>query len=393
VVGIALKDRGAILPAGHNPDAAYWFDGITGNWITSSYYLSNLPAWLQAYNALKMPEKYLATPWVSSSNIGGFHTCADDAAPYEGKFASDSTSKFPHYFDASKKVSYDVIRATPFGNTITNELAKEVIINEQLGKDNITDLIAISFSSPDYIGHKFGPQSHEIEDNYARFDKEIESLLSFLAKEIGKENVLVFLTADHGAAEVPAYMNTIKMPSGMAWSDTLIVQPTKAWLQKNYNDSTLFLLYNNQQIYLDQKKIIAQNLDYDKLCSGLSTHLRLQPDIYNAIPMQQLISMPTDIAFYTNWQRGIHPKRSGDIMVVLPLGWLEDMPLGTSHGTSFTYDTHVPLLWWGCNIAPAVINTPVSITDIAVTISQMLEIQEPDANMGVPILDLLKYKK
>ncbi len=393
VFGIALKDRGAILTAGHNPDGAYWFDGLTGRWITSSYYRADLPKWLIEYNAKNNPANYLESAWKPTLPLSGFHTCVSDAASYEGKFISDTTSAFPHYFDASKKISYDVIRATPFGNTITKEIAIELIKNEQLGKDLITDLLTISFSSPDYIGHKFGPQSHEIEDNYVRFDAEIAELLAFLNNEIGKKNVLVVLTADHGAAEVPGYMNTLGMPGGVVNSELEIVAPSKKWLQQNYNDSTLYLYYNNQQIYLDRKKIVAAKLDYKSICEGLASFLLTQKNIYNVLPMQQLLSLSTDVKFYTNWQRGIHPVRSGDLMVLLPLGWLEDMPQGTSHGTSFAYDTHVPLLWWGWHLTPISIQRTINITDIAATISQLLKIQEPDACIGIPIIEIVSQKK
>lgn len=389
VFGVALKDRSAILPTGHTADAAYWFDGTNGAMISSSFYMDTLPTWVQEFNDKKYAEEYLAHDWIPSEPVQGFHTCSEDALPYEGKFAGATNSAFPHNFAESKKTSLDVIRITPFGNTLTLQFAQELISNEALGMDEHTDLLSISFSAPDYIGHKFGPQSLEVEDCYLRLDRELAAFLDFIDQKIGLNNTLIFLTADHGAAEVPQYLLDMNIPAGILNSKVEITDPCKKWLQENYQDSTLYLAYDNQQIYLDRKKIRDRKLDLDKICKELSAIYLDNSHILNVLPSQSLMYMDTKLELYDNVKRGLHPTRSGDICFILQPGWFEDWTYGTTHGSSYTYDNHVPLLWYGWCVKEQKIYDRVYITDIAPTLSQILKIQEPNACVGNPIVELL----
>ena len=215
VIGIALKDRGSILPAGHTANAAYWFDGPTGNWITSTYYMNELPAWVKRFNDQKLPEKYLKQDWNTLYDIKTYVQSSTDNNPYEGKFSGSSTSTFPVKTSTLfTDKNYDILRTTPFGNTFTLDMAKAAIDNEQLGKDDITDFLALSFSSPDYIGHKFGINAIEVEDTYLRLDRDLANLLSYLDTKVGKGAYTVFLTADHGAAHNPNFLIDNKIPAG-----------------------------------------------------------------------------------------------------------------------------------------------------------------------------------
>lgn len=389
VFGIALKDRSAILPTGHSADAAYWFDGSNGAMITSSYYMDSLPAWVQEFNNQKYAEEYLSHEWTPFSPLQGFHTCSEDALPYEGKFAGEENSAFPHNFTESKKTSLDIIRTTPFGNTLTIQFAEQLITNESLGQDEHTDLLSISFSAPDYIGHKFGPQSMEIEDCYTRLDKELAAFLNFIDDKVGLNNTLIFLTADHGAAEVPQYLLDMNIPAGILNSKNEITDPCKKWLQENYKDSTIFLAYDNQQIYLDRKKIQDSKIDFDKLCKDLSSIYQSNDHILSTLPSRDMMLMDTKLELYDNVKRGLHPTRSGDICFVLQPGWFEDWTYGTTHGSSYTYDNHVPLLWYGWRVKEQKIYDKLYVTDIAATLSQILKIQEPNACVGHPIVELM----
>ncbi|MFI5204661.1 MAG: alkaline phosphatase family protein, partial [Flavobacteriales bacterium] len=196
VVGIALKDRSSIMPAGHMPTGAYWFDDSIGNWITSSYYTKELPAWVKTYNDKKTAEKYLSQNWNTLFSIETYTNAWGDTNRYEKVFAGEKSSAFPHPLAQIRKEnhgSFNTIKFTPFGCTITTELAMEAIKAEELGKDEITDLLCISYSSPDYVGHYYGIRSIEMEDIYLRLDRELEMLFQFLDKQVGKGQYTVFL--------------------------------------------------------------------------------------------------------------------------------------------------------------------------------------------------------
>lgn len=215
VIGISLKDRGSILPAGHAANAAYWFDNATGNWITSTFYVNALPSWVNKFNDQKLPEKYLKQDWNTLYDIKTYVQSSPDDNPYEGKFSGSTTSTFPVKTSTLfTNKNYDIIRSTPYGNTLTVDMAKAAIDNEQLGNNVVTDFLAVSFSSPDYIGHKFGVNAIEVEDTYLRLDMDIANLLSYLDTKVGKGNYIVFLTADHGAAHNPNFLIDNKIPAG-----------------------------------------------------------------------------------------------------------------------------------------------------------------------------------
>ncbi|MBK9458480.1 MAG: alkaline phosphatase family protein [Sphingobacteriales bacterium] len=249
VVGVALKDRSCILPAGRGGNAAYWFDGTTGNFVSSTYYMTELPKWMQLFNEQKLPQKYLSKPWETIQPLSIYQKyCAPDDNRYEGLFSGEKRSVFPHNLPAitDELKTFDVLRVTPWGNTITKDIALAALENEKLGKGDVTIILTISFSSPDYIGHQFGPQSVEVMDNYLRLDKDIADLLSYLDKNYGKNNVLLFLTADHGAAQNIVYMQDHKLASGSIDVDDILLKlavlllkttPTVIWLKPRQSTS------------------------------------------------------------------------------------------------------------------------------------------------------------
>src|ERR1019366_6826882 len=240
VIGIALKDRSAILPAGHTANAAYWYDGSNGGFISSTYYMNELPLWVNDFNKKESAKKYLSEPWNTLLPIDQYTESLPDDNKYETLANGESKPVFPHNLPElmAKNGGLNLIRNTPFGNSLTKDFAIETIVNENLGKSNTTDFLAISFSSPDYIGHTYGPNSVEQEDDYLRLDNDLAELLKFIENYVGKNNALIFLTADHAAPEVPAYLNDLKIPSGYV-NEKIMIDSLKKYLIKNYQDSLI----------------------------------------------------------------------------------------------------------------------------------------------------------
>jgi predicted AlkP superfamily pyrophosphatase or phosphodiesterase len=389
VIGIALKDRGAILPAGHTANAAYWFDNYNGSWISSTFYMNELPAWVNRFNDKKMSSKYIRTPWTSLLPIDQYTESISDDNPYEGLFSGEKKPIFPHVLH-NERDTFEAVRFTPFGNTLTKDFAIEAITNEKLGKGNATDFVTISFSSTDYVGHRYGPSSVEVEDTYLRLDKDLSELLTFLDKEIGKDNILLFLTADHAAAEVPQYLIDQKIPSGYVDYNN-ILKEMRAMLQKKYGDSLISSFYN-QQIFFDRSTLQKHMTELPMIQKELTNYLMMQKGVSSVVVADQLFTTTQPGGIYTYLQKGYNSQRSGDILVNYQPGYIElDYgKTGTTHGSPFSYDTHVPLLWYGSNVKPGEYNEPISITDIAPTLSLLLNISFPNGCTGKPIPALLK---
>jgi len=390
VVGVSLKDRSSILPAGHAADGAYWFDGSTGNFITSSFYRNDLPKWLLDFNAKKLPTHYLEKGWNTLLPIANYTESLPDDNAFEMAPNKKDTPVFPYeYTKQLEKNNFDIIRATPFGNTLTKELAIASINGEGLGADAVCDMLCVSFSSTDYVGHSFGPKSVELEDTYIRLDKDLEELFIYLDTKIGKGNYTLFLTADHGAAENPAYLKTEKINAGYI-SGKELEKKLKQVLYKEYNDS-LVMKYVNQQVYLNDSVIFAKKLDKFSVEKFCVRYLLSINEISDALCGEQLIlQTENDMLFKSLVQRGFNNKRSGDVMVMYKPGFMDYEKTGTTHGTSFSYDTHVPLLFYGNGINKGSSLRPIYITDIASTICQLLNIPYTNGNIGNPIFEVIK---
>jgi predicted AlkP superfamily pyrophosphatase or phosphodiesterase len=392
VIGISLKDRGAILPAGHFADAAYWFDGEnTGKFVSSTYYLDNLPDWVIDFNNQKLPDQYLSKTWSTYFPIEEYNLiCDNDDNPYEGTFKGKKKPIFPYVLSDLAKFNnkYDILKATPFGNTLVKELAKSAISGEKLGFDNITDFLTISFSSTDYIGHLFGPQSIELADTYIRLDLEIADLINFLEEKIGKENFILFLTADHAAAYPPKYLNEHKYAVNNL-SEKQVFETINAKLKEKYHIDSLILSAYNQQIYVDKEKTSKLNLDFEDLTNNIKDELLEFSGIYKVFTAEELVESNNN-PLVQKLNLGYNQKLSGDIIYILNPGWLSTShTTGTTHGSPYNYDTHVPLIFYGKNIPSNETYIPINITDIAPTIAAMLKIQEPNASIGKPIIPLL----
>ena len=391
VISIGLKDRAAILPGGHLSNGSYWFDSGSGNFITSTYFMKELPRWVIDFNAQHLAEKYLSKPWNTLLPIAQYTESASDDNPYEGLYDGETKPVFPHNLPTMfGKNDYGIIKSTPFGNSITKDMALAALKGENLGKGEYTDMLAISFSATDYVGHKMGPQSVEIEDTYLWLDRDLAEIITYLEKYNGKDNLLLFLTADHAAAYVPAQLIDNKMNTGYfdakSMGDSL-----KAHLLKTYNDTSLVSFIINNQIYLNHKLIDKKNINRNELAQNIASYVLTINGMANAYTSNQLNGELLKNKSANLIQNGFYIKRSGDIALLLEPAWLEEFArTGTTHGSTYTYDTQVPLLWYGGKIKPGHTSEPVDITDIASTVAALLNIMPPNACIGKPIVAITK---
>lgn len=392
VVGVALKDRGSILPAGHLGNGAYWFDSESGNWITSTYYAQDLPQWAKEFNAKKLPDQYLSKPWETLLPIEQYTESTADDMPWEGTLAGEQKPVFPHNVPALKGNGYEIIRSVPAGNTITKDFALAALRGEGLGKDDVTDFLAVSFSTPDYVGHTFGPNSIEAQDIFLRLDREMAELISEIEKEVGQGEVLFFLTADHGAAHVPGYMQSLKVPAGVATS-AVIRDSVDAYLDKIYGNADWVERYTNQQIYLNRTTIDGKKLNKADVEQRVAAYVLRFKGVMRAVTSTALQNSNWGTGMMARVESGYNAKRSGDVILLLEPGWFEGYgkdPKGTTHGSYSNYDTHVPLLWYGWKVQPGESDAEAAVADIAPTIAAWLYIQEPNGSVGRPLQVYMK---
>jgi predicted AlkP superfamily pyrophosphatase or phosphodiesterase len=389
-IGIALKDRGAILPAGHTANAAFWFDGGTGKWVSSSYYMTDLPPWVHQYNEEKNAIRYVENNWNTLLPISQYHESHEDDAEFEATLTGEQKPVFIHQLNETAKTNYGIIRYTPFGNTLTFDLAQRAIQQEKLGKGNHTDFITISLSSPDYIGHQFGPNSIEIEDNYIRLDKDIAAFLTFLDKEIGKDNYLLFLTADHGAAHVPAFMNRNKLPAGIVAIDSLIAG-VNTFIKNEMGITQAVITEANHQLYLNKDNIPTASKEIIK--KKIQQWLENKAGISRVIDLDNMDNHLLPQLFREKIVNGWYPGRSGDMFIMYEPGWFDGFNKGTTHSVLYPYDTHIPLLFYGKGIRKGKSFREIHMADIAPTVAALLNIQTPNGTIGKVITEIFKNKR
>ena len=364
VIGISLKDRGAILSAGHAADAAYWMDS-KGEWITSSYYMDELPDWLKEFQDANPSSNYLNGEW-----------------KVEGEFSHNLDSLFITSGASG-------IKSTPFGNTILKDLAMEILKNEKLGEENSTDFLSVSFSSTDYIGHQYGPHAWEVIDTYIRLDKDIAELLKLLNKTVGFENAVVFLTADHGVVSEPSELLKLNIPAGYFESQPM-KDSLKVKLNKVLGEEEWIKNISNNQVFLNRQLISDNNLELEKVQQICADFLLKYEWVKNTYTATQLHENEYSNSFHSLIQKGYNQKRSGDVIYTLQTGWISKYwgNGGTTHGSSYSYDTHVPLVFWGGNIPQGQTDRKVNIRDIAPTISTILGISFPNGCTGNPLVEV-----
>jgi predicted AlkP superfamily pyrophosphatase or phosphodiesterase len=398
VIGVSFKDRGAVLPAGHMADAAYWYDGKSGKFITSTYYITKLPDWADKFNQRNLADKFLSQTWTTLLPIEQYVESGPDESPYESKFKGKVNTSFPYDLKELRKTNgqFDLLTYTPFGNDFLTEMAKAALAGESLGADNVTDFLAISFSSPDALGHAMGPNAVEVEDMYIRLDKNIEDLLKTLDEKVGVGKYTLFLSADHGVADVPQYLKDNKIPAGYFYESNVQAN-LEAYLQKYFPGSDLIDDISNNQVFINQNAFggndpKASGIDLIVATELITKYFMATEGVANVYPEHILRQADYDEGGIKGMVvRGFHPKRSGDLAVVLEPGWFDAYRIqGTTHGSPYSYDTHIPILFFGNGIKQGSTATYHPITDIAPTISVLLKIKFPNGCTGQPVTEALK---
>ncbi|WP_147676194.1 alkaline phosphatase PafA [Algibacter pacificus] len=385
-IGVSVKDRGAILPAGHTANAAYWFQGKDeGHFISSTFYMNELPKWVKKFNASGTSKSYLKT-WNTLYDIDTYAQSGSDLNDFEGGFKGKATATFPYDLAELKNTNggFDILKSTPYGNSIVADFALAALKGEDLGKDEFTDVLTVSFSSTDYVGHNFGVNSKEIEDTYIRLDKDLERFFNGLDTEVGKGNYTVFLTADHGAINVPAYMRSKKIPAGYLNNKAMRTK-LEAFMNTTFNADDLIENISNNQIFLNREKIKSLGLNLEAVQDAIVNEIIDYTNVYKAYTATTMGKASFTTGIEKLLQNGYNQKRSGDILVIQDPAYIAYGKTGSTHGSGLNYDTHVPLLFFGKGIKHGKTFKKTEITDIAPTITALLDISTPNFSIGQPI--------
>lgn len=391
VIGVSLKDRGSVLPAGHMADGAYWYDGGTGEFMTSTFYMNTLPDWVKAFNKKKLADKYLNQIWQTVLPIESYTESGPDDNAYETVFSGKEAPVFPYDLSQIRKNNngWGLLSSTPFGNTIVVDFAKAAMEAEQMGEDEITDFLAMSFSSTDYLGHAFGPDSKELQDTYIRLDRDLASFFQYLDQQVGSGNYLIFLTADHAVVDIPKFLVDNKLPGGYLQTSKIgsIIEQE---LQKKYGEGE-WIEHAGSEFFLNQELIEAEGHSLKEMQAIVANRLLDYKGIKETFTATELQRNEYTRGRRMLLQRGYNFKRSGDVLYTTESGFLNsDRMTGTSHGTGYTYDTHVPILLYGWGVKGGETVCYYEITDIASTVSMLLNIALPSGEDGNPIIEIFE---
>ena len=388
VVGVSLKDRAAILPAGHTANGAFWLDDSNGSFITSTYYMPELPDWVTRFNRRKEPQQLISKSWETLYPMKTYVQSSGDNVNWEGTFSGEDAPVFPHKMKDIYKKDPVSLRATPYGNTLTLDFAEAAVNGYDLGSGNATDFLTINCASTDYVGHKYGPNSIEVEDTYLRLDKDLSSFFRFLDKKVGKGNYLVFLTADHGAAHSVGFMQEHNIPAGFV-QDKRILTELNALLAERFGVNKLVRSLMNYHVNYNLDEIASAKLDYDHVRKETVKFLLKQPGVQFAADIENIGNSPVPEPIKSMIINGYNPNRCGSVMIVPKPGWFQGFEKGTTHGNWNPTDIHIPLVFMGWHVKHGASNKTVHMTDIAATLAAMLHIQMPNGCVGEPILPVL----
>jgi predicted AlkP superfamily pyrophosphatase or phosphodiesterase len=393
VFSISIKDRSAALPGGHLSDGSYWFDYSSGKFITSTFYMDQLPSWVQTFNEQRNADTYLAD-WELLNDPSSYSRSIDNS-PYEVTIKGAKTPTFPYAFTSFAKGNYSQFTITPFANTLLTDFALELLNHEGVGKNDATDMLCISYSTPDIAGHAFGPYSLEIEDIYARLDLELAKLFKALDKQVGKQNYVCFLTADHAVVPVPQQLKDEKLPGGY-FDMSACITSINTQLRQKYG-TILIQSEENQNIYLNYALIDSLKISKSEVQQEIADILRSFPEVKVAVTGSDLERGIIQDPWMQMILNGYSKERSGDVIFMLKPGYLaissdtRSEHKGTSHGSAFNYDTHVPLLWYGNKMKHQEIFRPIEITDISATLVHLLNLQRNGSMTGKPIIEILGH--
>ncbi len=391
VIAMSIKDRGSALPGGHLSDGSYWYDSQTGNFMTSTYYMDELPDWVKSFNDKKLPDQYLSQTWNTFLPIESYVESGEDNSAYERGFRGKETPTFPYNLAdlRSQNGNYGMLPSTPWGNTILADLAIASIEAEGLGSDKITDFLAVSFSSPDYIGHNFGPQSKEVQDNYVRLDRELERLFNYLDETVGEGEYTVFLSADHAVAENSKRMEDLKYRVKNL-NNRNFSSYIKESVAAKYGEGDWMEVSGGYDLFLNHDLVKEKGMDLYEMQLFVAQEAMKFEGVYIALTGTDLIRNYYGDGIKGLIQNAYHPDQSGDVKLVLDPAWQIGGNKGTGHGNAWTYDTHIPIMFYGSGIEKGTTLRKLAITDIAPTISMLMEMRLPNAASGTPVHEALK---
>lgn len=359
VLGVSLKDRAAILPAGHMADGAFWFDPKTGNFVSSTFYYRELPEWAKAFNAPRPADKYRGVTWLGH------------------KLPEDNANLFT------------ALEATPFGNDLVEAFAEQALAAEQLGTREFTDLLTVSFSSNDYVGHTYGPDSAEVRETALATDRQLEKLFLAVERQVGADNYLVVFTADHGVAPVPEVNVARRMPGGRI-APASIRAAVQGALVKKYGAGEWVAGHYDLAVYLNRGLIARLKLDPAEVEREAARAILALPHVSRVYTMQQMMQgRGVRDTVSQKVANGFHMRRGPDLELILDPYWMFGTGKGTGHASPYSYDTHVPVIFLGAGIRPGQYHGTIAVNDIAPTLATMLEIETPSGATGRVLTEML----
>ncbi len=359
VIGISLKDRAAILPAGHMANGAYWFDSRSGHFVSSTYYFADMPQWAKDFNGSNPADKYRGATFL--------------------------TKTMPNEVPAL----YSAIDASPYGNDIIERFAETALQAEQLGTRGVTDLLAVSFSANDYVGHANGPDSPEVHEISLQTDRLLEKLFQAVDKTVGMDNVLVVLTADHGVAPVPEVNTARKMPGGRMPAGT-VTKTVQAALVKKFGEGDWIVSNAEHSIYFNWDLIAKKNLSHADVDSVAAEAAWTIPHVFRVYTREQLMTGGAmEDAVARRVMNGFYARRGADVEVLLEPYWIFSQT-GATHGTTFSYDAHVPVIFMGAGIKPGRYDNAIAVNDVAPTLATILDVETPAGSVGRVLTEIFQ---
>ncbi|MDE1190542.1 MAG: alkaline phosphatase family protein [Arachidicoccus sp.] len=388
VIGVSLKDRASILPAGHTANGAFWFDDESAGFITSSYYMQKLPKWVNDFNKEKNVDKFLKDGWNTLYPIKDYTESTGDNESWEGMLKGAQKPTFSFNLKTAYAADKSSFRNTPFGNTLTLQFAKAAIEGEELGQRDATDFLTINCASTDYVGHMTGTNSIEIEDTYLRFDKDLGDFLSYLDSKVGTDNYLLFISADHGASQSEGFLQVNNIPSGLFDENSEFERyKINNALKQKFNTDSLAIGIDDDEVSFDERRIDSLKLDKQQIKQTAINFLEGQDGILYAVDEEHAATAPIPQRIRDMIINGYCKQRSGEVKIIFQANWLPDeYKTGTTHSAWNPYDTHIPLLFYGWKIPHGESNETVYMTDIAPTVAALLHIQMPSGCIGKPIV-------
>lgn len=388
VIGVSIKDRGAILPVGFTADGAYWYDGRSGRLVSSSFYFDALPDWVTAFNERQLADQYLNQTWDLLYAAEKYTGSSPDSMSYEVPLPGEEFAAFPYNMAELRGSStpFRFLPSTPYANTFLVDFAETAIQAEQMGQDSIPDLLSIGFSATDYIGHYNGANSLEIQDVYARLDQDLTRLLQFLDREVGQGNYLMFISADHGATDEVPLLQDRRIPSDFIDFDSL-ANDLQQYMADRYGDTSLIAYTGNDQVYLDEERLDSLGLDLEQVSRAAAGILERAPGIHRAYSREQIMYSQDPLA--GRWRDSYYPDRSGHVFMITAPQWRMKNRVPTVHGSPYPYDSHVPLMWYGWRVQPGASGKMTTVTQVAPTISLLLGTKLPSGCFVEPLEDIL----